>query len=111
MFELRLSYKEGILDILYLRCINCKVETGLYLKINSLVFDEIITKFVLNEILHHVGMSWIISSGKEINYEMEKNNHQDWLNKVLGTIHPYFSSCMEVRLRILLQRQEHTDII
>ena len=57
MFELRLSYKERILDVVYLKCINCKRETGLDLKINSLVFDEIITKFVLNAILHHVGMS------------------------------------------------------
>ena len=55
MFELRLSYKEGNLDVVYLRCINCKRETGLFLKNNS--FDEIITKFVLNAILHHVGLS------------------------------------------------------
>ena len=47
----------------------------------SLVFDEIITKFLLNAILHHVGISWIISSNKEMKYDMEKNNHQDWLNK------------------------------
>ena len=40
-----------------------------------------ITKFVLNEILHRVGMSWIISSNKEMKYEINKNNHQDWLNK------------------------------
>ena len=64
MFELRLSYKEGILDVVSLKFINCKIETALYLKINSLVFDEIITKFVLNTILHHVGMSWIIISNK-----------------------------------------------
>ena len=44
-------------------------------------FDEIITKFVLNAILHHVGMSWIISYNKEMKYEIEENNHQDWLNK------------------------------
>ena len=55
MFELLLSYKEVILDFISLNCIDCKTETGLYLNINSLVFDEIITKFVLNEILHHVG--------------------------------------------------------
>ena len=40
-----------------------------------------ITKFVLNEILLHVSMSWIISSNKEMKYEMDKNNHQYWLNK------------------------------
>ena len=40
-----------------------------------------ITEFVLNAILHHVGMSWIISSNEEMIYETEKNNHPDWLNK------------------------------
>ena len=40
-----------------------------------------ITKFVLNAILHHLGMSWIISSNKEMKYEMDDNNHQYWLNK------------------------------
>ena len=40
-----------------------------------------ITKFVLNTILHHVGTPWIISSNKEMKYETDKNNHQDWLNK------------------------------
>ena len=40
-----------------------------------------IPKFGLNEILHHVGMSWIIYSSKEMKYEMDENYHQDWLNK------------------------------
>ena len=26
-------------------------------------------------------MSWIIRSNQEMEYEMDKNNHQDWLNK------------------------------
>ena len=39
-----------------------------------------ITKYVLNAILHHVGMSWIISSNDEMKYEIDKINHQDWLN-------------------------------
>ena len=76
MFEICLSCKKVILDVVYLDCINCKIETGLYLKINSLVFDEIITKFVLNAILHHVGMSWIIRSNKEMKYDMDQNNHE-----------------------------------
>ena len=46
------------------------------------VYDEVITKFVLNEMLHHVGMSWIISSNQEMEYDMTtKSNHLDWLNK------------------------------
>ena len=40
-----------------------------------------ISKSVLNAILHHVGMSWIISTNKEMNYEIGENNHQDWLDK------------------------------
>ena len=40
-----------------------------------------ITKFVLNSILNHVGMSWIISSNKERNDEIDENIHQYWLNK------------------------------
>ena len=41
----------------------------------------ICTKFVFNAILHHVDMSWIISSNKKMKYELDKNNHQDLLNK------------------------------
>ena len=64
------------------KCINCKIETGLDPETSfSWVFDEVINKFVLNEILYHVGMSWIISSSQEMNYEMDENNHQYWLNK------------------------------
>ena len=40
-----------------------------------------ITKFVLNAILHHVGMSWIICSNNKILYEIEESNHTYWLNK------------------------------
>ena len=40
-----------------------------------------ITKFVLNSLLRHMGMLWIICSNKEILYEMEESNHPDWLNK------------------------------
>ena len=36
---------------------------------------------MLNEILHHVGMSWTISSNDEMKYEIDESNHQDWLNK------------------------------
>ena len=79
MFELCLNFYEEKLDVIYIRCINCKREACLYLQ--NITFDDMITKFVLNTILHHVGMSWIISSNKEMKYEIDKNNHQDWLNK------------------------------
>ena len=78
VFEIRLSYEDKKLEILSLKCINCKRETGLDTETSfSWVFDEIVTNFVLNAIMHHVGMSWIIGSNKEMKYEMDKNNHQN----------------------------------
>ena len=40
-----------------------------------------ITKFVLNGILHHVGMSWITRFNDEMKYEMDEINNQGLLNK------------------------------
>ena len=52
-----------------------------------------ITKFVLNAILHHVDVPCIISSNKEMKYEIDKNNHQDWLNKG-----PWYNTAICLRL-------------
>ena len=79
MFELRFIGDKEKSDVIAIRCINCKIETGSFLR-NS-TFEEMITKFMLNAILHHVGMLWIIRSNDEMKYEMGKNNHQDWLKK------------------------------
>ena len=57
MFKIRLSYGEKDLDTLCLKCINIKKEIGLNSETNfTWVYDKIITKFVLNEMFHHVGM-------------------------------------------------------
>ena len=40
-----------------------------------------ITKCVLNTILHNVGMSWMIISNDETKYEIDESNHPDCLNK------------------------------
>ena len=39
-----------------------------------------ITNFVLNEILHHVGISWIICSNNEMFYEIKESDHPNWFN-------------------------------
>ena len=62
MFQLRLFDDKDEVEIIAIRCINCKKETGLYLRYST--FEEIITKYVLNAILNHVGLSWIIGSKK-----------------------------------------------
>ena len=41
-----------------------------------------ITQFVLNTVLHHLGLSWIISSKNQMKYDTEENN-PDQLNKGL----------------------------
>ena len=65
MFEICMSYIDKYLDVVSIMCINFKREKNLDSKTNfTWVYDEIITKFMLNAMLHHVGMSWIISSNK-----------------------------------------------
>ena len=70
MFELRLIGDKEKLDVISLRCINCKIETVLFLITST--FEEMINKFVFNAILHHMGMLWIISSNEEIKYDIDK---------------------------------------
>ena len=62
-----------------IRCINCKKLTGLYL--TTFTLEEMISEFVVNSILHHLDMLLIICSNEEMKYEIDKHNHQDWLNK------------------------------
>ena len=37
-------------------------------------YKNIFIVFVLNTLLHHVGMSWIIETHKQLKYDMEKRN-------------------------------------
>ena len=55
MFELHLIDDEEKLEAIAIRCINCKKETGFFLRTST--FKEMITKSVLNAILHHLDMS------------------------------------------------------
>ena len=75
--------EKKICTLCVLMCIHCKKETGLNSETNfTWVYDKIISKFVLKAMLHHVGMSWIIISNQEMEYEMTtKSNHLDLLNK------------------------------
>ena len=52
---------------------------------------------MVNTILHHVGMPWIISSNEEMKYETDENNYQDWLNKG-----PWYNTYICLRLHISL---------
>ena len=41
-------------------------------------YQDIITNFVLNTMLHHVGMLCIIETNKQLQYDMEKHN-SEWI--------------------------------
>ena len=79
VLELRLIDYRDKVEAISVRCINFKKETGLYLRTSTL--EEMTTKVVLNEILHHVDMQWIIRSNKLMKYEIDESNNQDWLTK------------------------------
>ena len=82
MFEIHLSCGDDNLDKVCLKCVNCKKEAGLNAK-NCFkeFYDEVITQFVLNAMFHHVGMSWIISSKKEMDYDNFTNSKNlDWFD-------------------------------
>ena len=68
MFWLSLIDGKYEVGAIYIRCINCRKKTDLYL-INS-KFEDLITKFVFNVILHYVGMLWIICSNEKMRYEI-----------------------------------------
>ena len=70
------------MDIVSLKCINCKKETGLNTETGfNWVYDDIITQFVINAMLHHVGMSLVIISKKEMDYDNFTNSTKlEWFD-------------------------------
>ena len=73
-------------------------------------YQDLITSFVLNIFLHHVGMLWIIDINIHLEYDMDKHN-SDWM-----TGGPWYNTSickkyMETCLKNSLEMQELTDII
>ena len=64
MFGIRMTVGDDHVDEVSLMCINRKIKTHLQLKYGKELYDKMITTFVMNSMLHHVGMSWMISSKK-----------------------------------------------
>ena len=50
----------------------------IYVDLLDTTYQEIIKQFVLNTMLHHVGMIWIIENNEELRYDMHILN-SDWL--------------------------------
>ena len=56
--------EENIVEAIAIKCIDFHRSTGLYLKDKTV--QEMTTQFVLNIVLPHVGVSWIIYSKKKM---------------------------------------------
>ena len=68
MFQMCFWYnKENVelfVENLAIRYINCGKPTGISMNNMNTNYNDIITKFLLNTMLHHFGMSWIIEKIK-----------------------------------------------
>ena len=59
----------GVTDAII--CINCGKETIIDVDNMNTTYKYIITTIVLNKMLHHVGMLWIIENHVELKYDMD----------------------------------------
>ena len=93
MFQMRFWYDDehddqNNVESIVIRCSNCGKETGLSMKNMNTNHENIIISFVLNIVLHHVGMSWIIETQEQLRYDLEKYNTYritggTWYNKYI----------------------------
>ena len=60
------------MDIICIGCINSG--TGLSVKNKNKNNKDMITKFFSNLVLNHVGLSWIIETKQQLEYDIEKHN-------------------------------------
>ena len=58
--------------IISIRCINYGKETGLYMDNMNTKYKYIVTVFVFNILLHHVGILWEIETHEQLKYDIEK---------------------------------------
>ena len=81
MFKIRCWYNKGHNDKnkvgnIAIECSNCGKETVIYMDNMNTTYQDIITLFLLNTVLHHVGMLWTIETHEQLEYDMDKN-HSD----------------------------------
>ena len=69
-------YKKGLK--IAIRCSNCEKETMIYVDMLKTTYQDIITTFILNKMLHHVGMLEIIETHEKLQYDMEVKIQNGW---------------------------------
>ena len=96
------------MDNIDIRCNNCWKTIGLSVK--NTIYKDTVTKFVLIKILHHVCLSCIFESNKQLEYDIDKNNpdcltNDPWYNTSICT--KFHGTVSEN----ILEMQELIDII
>ena len=79
MFQISFWYNKGYYDQskvkhIAIRCSNSGKQTGLYMDNMNTKYKYIITSFLLNKVLHHVVLSRIIKTNKQLQYDIDKHN-------------------------------------
>ena len=69
-FQLRFWYdtenvEKNVVVNIAIRCSNCGKEPSLSMNNMNTNYKDIITKCLLNKILNHVGMSWIVETNQQ----------------------------------------------
>ena len=83
MFEIKCWYSPGGCWEKYrwktaIRCSNRGKETMIDVGNLNNTYQYILTTFVLNTMLHHIGMLWIIETHEQLKYYMDKHN-SEWM--------------------------------
>ena len=56
-----------------MRFSSCGKETMIYIDIMNTTYQDIINPFLLNKMLQHIGMLWIIGTHEQLKYDMDKH--------------------------------------
>ena len=72
------EFEKNTAEKISIRCSNCVKETMIDMDNMNTTYQDIITSFVLNTMLYHVGMLWIIEANEQLKYDMDKHN-LDWM--------------------------------
>ena len=81
MFNMHIWYDNenfecNMVDNIGISCSNCGKTTGLSLTNKN--YKYMVTKFVLNSVSQHVGLSWIIETNQQLEYDIYKHN-PNWI--------------------------------
>ena len=94
------NHEECFLDNITIRYSNCRKKTGLSVKNTD--YKDTVTKFAMNSVLHHVGLSWIFETNQKLEYNIDKIIHIR-SHMVPGITHLFVQNYMEQCMKNILE--------